>query len=142
MGKTSKVKGDRGEAELARLLRPFFPDAYRSSGAQRRKTGSYGKKPPDLEALPFWPEVQRAKKGGVRIRSKLEQAQRETDGRLPIAFTREDRDVWVVSMTLDAFLVLLAPRIEGVGWLWPTAGDAARWVADFVSGAHRADSEQ
>jgi hypothetical protein len=74
----------------------------RRGAAQSRR----GTDAADLEGLPWWIECKRQKQ--PNIRAALRQAVADTDGRVPVAMTRADRDRWVVSMRVE----------DWPGWAW------------------------
>jgi hypothetical protein len=67
----------------------------------------------DVENTPFWVECKRGRR--TRIVPALEQARRDTDGRPPVAVTRNDHGEWVVSMYLKDwvhYITLLRDRLS------------------------------
>ena len=104
-GRSSQRKGRGGELELARLLQGYGYDV------QPGRAMSYGSCP-DLSGLPgIHIEVKRAEQ--LRLYSWLEQAERDAqrfgDG-LPAVFHRRNREPWLVTMPLTAWLALYGPN--------------------------------
>ena len=111
-GRKSKQKGKRGEREVATMLRAIFPEAKR--GIQSRGGGA---EIADVEIPAFHIEVKLQAK--PNIRAALRQAVAEAaPGKHPVAFTRADRDDWVVSMRGEDWLEL-------VGQWWAETGGRA-----------------
>ena len=100
-GRANRRKGASWEREVARLLRLIWPDAKR--GLQTR---GGTKEVPDVEGTPFYLELKR----GVRcnIKAALEQAASSSDGRPPVAVTKEDAKRPIVSMYIEDWFNLLA----------------------------------
>lgn len=102
MGKSSQVKGRRGEIELAALLQQHGYDVRPGTAL------SYGTEP-DLVGLPMIHcEVKRCEK--LRLSEWLKQAQQDSEkfGGLPSVFFRKSREGWNVVMPLTAWLELYA----------------------------------
>ena len=98
MGSSQRNKGKRGEREVATIFRLKGYTTHR--GWQTRS----GQTECDVEGTPWWIEVKRGKK--VNIRAAMRQAKDDTDGRPPIVVWRDDREPWMVSLTLEQFLAL------------------------------------
>jgi hypothetical protein len=105
MGKMERDKGARFEREVAVDLRPIFPRARR--GYQRFT----GQDEPDVaEVPPFWIECRHRKKVSALTVLKLAEksiADRGAKGKMPVAVTKVDRDVAMVSMRLDDWLEVI-----------------------------------
>lgn len=103
-GKFSRDKGARGEQGVVQLFRAAGFDAKRGVGQSQS-----GRNTPDVivEKLPWlWVESKLGKK--PNIRSAFEQAKTACrEGNIPIAVTRDDRKVALVSMEIPAFLFFL-----------------------------------
>ncbi|MCD8220905.1 MAG: hypothetical protein LUD07_01700 [Clostridiales bacterium] len=99
MGKTSQVKGRRGEIELAGILRDYgYP-------VQPGRAVSFGAVP-DLVGLPgIHCEVKRVER--LSVPAAMEQATRDAekfqDG-VPVVFHRRNREKWFCTMRLDDWL--------------------------------------
>ena len=92
-GKSSRDKGTRGEREVAQRLRIAGFDARR--GFQSRA----GTDECDVEGLPYWCEVKRGRR--VNLSGALRQSQQDTDGRPPVVIWRDDREPWMVLISLE-----------------------------------------
>lgn len=105
MGKSSQVKGRRGEIELAGLLREHGYDVRPGEAV------SYGSEPDLVGLKNIHIEVKRRE--NVNLSAALEQAQKDAarfgDG-LPAVFHRANRKPWTVSMPLGAWLELYKGR--------------------------------
>lgn len=101
MGKSSQIKGKRGEEELAGILCDYgYP-------VKRGASQNYGTEP-DLSGLPgIHVEVKRTQQ--LRLHDALEQAKRDAakfrDG-LPTVFFRRNREKWQVCMYLEDWMQL------------------------------------
>ncbi len=100
-GKKSQAKGRAAELELARILQDYGYDV------QPGQALNYGKEP-DLSGLPgIHIECKRAEQ--LRLQEWMEQARHDAakfgDG-LPAVFHRRNRQPWLVTMPLDAFMQL------------------------------------
>lgn len=104
MGKSQRRKGACGELEAAAELRDLWPTAKRAA-MQARGAASDGC---DVEGTPFHIEVKRGK--APPIGPAMAQAKRDTNGRVPLVMTRKDHDEWLVTMRLEDWKRLLAPR--------------------------------
>ena len=100
MGKAERRKGHDFERKIARRFRELFPESKR--GFQTR--GGTAEEP-DVIAGPFAIECKHGKR--PNIRAAYEQA-RSAPGVWPIAITRKDRDVVLVTMGFDDFFDLIA----------------------------------
>lgn len=110
MGKASRGKGKRGEREVAARLRALFPDARR--GIQSRGGGSEAA---DV-VVPFV-HVEVKLGAGPNIRAALTQAVADAKpGLWPVAYTRRDREDWIVTMRAEDFEELLG------AWLVESGG--------------------
>lgn len=103
MGKASRTKGAGFERSIAAALRLVFPDAYR--GLQSRDAREC-----DVEGTPFRIEC-KAYKAYPNILKALQQADEDGrehgDTRIPIAITKKDRTVPIVSMTVPDFIKMI-----------------------------------
>jgi hypothetical protein len=81
------------------MLRLVFPEARR--GSQFKERG----KQADVEGTPFWIECKK-RKGYPGVLAALAQSEADTDGRLPIAITMQDRTAPIVSLYLRDFVAL------------------------------------
>lgn len=97
-GKTSRRKGKAGEREVAKILRPLWPDVKR--GWQSRS----GEDAPDVDGSPYWVEVKRTER--ENIRSAYNQGMEATDGRPVLVFSRRSRTPWLVTMDVETFKAL------------------------------------
>lgn len=98
-GKGRRLKGGAGQREVAALLSELYPEAH--SGYWQHNGGD---KCADVEGTPYFIEV---KRGDQTPQSALKQAKTNTDGRTPIAFTRQDHEKWLVTMEAKDWLSLL-----------------------------------
>lgn len=98
-GLRSKRKGKAGELEVARLLRPLYPEVGRNGHEQSAEGGV------DLRGVPWRVEVKRQKR--PNLRAALRQAEESTGRGAPVAFTRADRDEWVVTMRAEDWVELV-----------------------------------
>lgn len=97
-GKSSQVKGAKGERELAHILR----DVY----GYEVKRGSVFQEQSDMVGLPgIHPEVKRVEK--LNVQAAMEQAKAEAvkrgDG-IPTVFHRRNRTEWLVTMRLEDWI--------------------------------------
>ena len=128
MGKHSRMKGARGEREVAELLRPLFPQAKRGVGQTQA-----GNTCADVEGTDFWLEVKRTEREAPR--KALRQAIEATDGRPPVVFTRPNNGEWMVCMLAEDWMTLVdearsAPALN-LTWIGPTV--------PFAPGVHPSD---
>ena len=101
-GKTSRNKGKRGEREVVNLFKQHGIEARRGDSQSR------GAREADVELDElgkYWIEVKLGKQ--PRIRAAIPHAERDSDGRTPIVFWRDDRKDWRVDMGVGAFFELL-----------------------------------
>ncbi len=97
MGLKSRNKGKRGELEACNVLRALFPDVRRK--AMQSRGGSEGA---DLENTDHY-HVE-VGIGGVNPRRKFEQACADAElTATPLALTRSDRGVWLVTISAYDF---------------------------------------
>lgn len=106
-GAMSRRKGKAGELEVAQLIRATIPDVDAQRSFHQNRSGEEA---PDVIAgdLPLWLEVKRQKR--PNIMAAIEQAVRERGDR-PVwaaAFTRANRGEWLVTMTAEDWLDLIA----------------------------------
>ncbi len=98
-GKASRLKGHNFERAVAILLRPLWAEAKR--GYQSR----FGTKAaPDVDHTPFYIECKAEK--STNPKKALEQAREGSDGRPPLAITRDTSGPILVTMDLELFLHL------------------------------------
>lgn len=97
MGLFSRMKGKRGERQIAELLRPVFGADVRR-GWQSRS----GKDACDIEGTPYFIEVKVGKCPNPR--AALKQAIEATDGRTPLVIVKDDRCEPFVVMRLSDWL--------------------------------------
>lgn len=99
-GNYSQKKGQRVEREIAESLKELFPEAQRGLGQARS-----GGESADIEGTPFWIQV----KANGRLKDALLQAERDTDGRPPLAIVHEDydRESPFVALRLVSLLALI-----------------------------------
>lgn len=96
----SKAKGNRGERELAGILRGHGYDAHRND--QMYKGGMEN---PDVSLPGIHIEVKRTER--LSLYDALAQAQRDANGKaLPAVMHRKNHAPWVVIMTLDDWINL------------------------------------
>ena len=113
-GRRSRQKGKRGERQVVHLFRDAGYNARRGDSQSR------GAREADVEDTGFWIEVKIGKR--PLIRRAIEQAQRDTDGRPPIVFWRDDRGPWRVDMGADTLLTILdtcGPKAPYVSYRLP-----------------------
>lgn len=120
-GRSSRRKGANGEREVAHALEEIYPNARRGLQYQSYMVGREREQDRiraedkgidvkvtrrvrecDVENTPFWVECKRGKK--TRIIPALEQARRDSDGRAPMAVTRNDQGEWTVTMYLKDWI--------------------------------------
>lgn len=94
----SKRKGNRGECELAALLRDYGYTARRG----QQYCGTSGDA--DVVGLPgIHIEVKRVER--LNIHNAMAQSVRDArEGETPVVFHRRNRTPWLVTMTLDDFI--------------------------------------
>jgi len=96
-GKSSRTKGHDFERLISNTLKALWPGAKR--GLQ---TQSSPLKPPDVDGTPFYIECKKGKR--TNIKAALAQATLNTDGRPPVAITRDDRKDILVTLKLKDFI--------------------------------------
>jgi hypothetical protein len=102
MGKASRVKGRAYEQDVARKLRPIYPEARRGLQFQDGSTA------PDVIAGPWHIECKK-RKARPNPLAALEQAERDCDPkRVPVAVCKQDRARATVTMRFDDWLELVA----------------------------------
>lgn len=104
MGKASREKGKRGERELAGILREYGYDARRG----QQYAGANGDA--DVVGLPGihieCKRVERLDLDGAMAQSRHD----ALPGEIPAVFHRKDRSPWLVTMTLEHFMLLYGDR--------------------------------
>ena len=95
-----RKKGHSFEREVAALFRDLYPEARRGLGQPRG-----GKEAPDVDGTKFWVECKVGKR--PNLPAALNQAVKDTDGRIPIAVCRVDRNPATVTLLLNDFLGLI-----------------------------------
>ena len=101
MGRSSQRKGAGGERELAKLLKGYGCDVRRGGAL------SVGREP-DLVGLPgIHVEVKRAERLNLpeAVKQSRQDSDRFNDG-LPAVFHRRNRGEWLVTMPLDAWMII------------------------------------
>lgn len=99
LGRKSRRKGQNFERLIANELKQLWPEAKR--GLQSR---GGTKEVPDIENTPFYFEL---KHGNTTYPKKaLEQAREASDGRTPIAITRDTNGPILVTMDFEEFMSL------------------------------------
>ena len=112
MGKSSRDKGKRGQAEVVALLRGLQLWDNLRQGYQYR-----GAEQADVEGSPFWVEVKLEKKW-PSIVGAIRQGMRDTDGRPIAVFTRktarpgQPKEPWLVTMLFEDWETLCAAAFE------------------------------
>jgi hypothetical protein len=99
-GKLARRKGAQAERDLAKQFAAVMPGAAVRRGVQSRLGGDAA----DIECPHLWIESKHGKAPSPR--AALEQAERDTDGRTPIAVIRYDGQAPFVCIRLDQFLPL------------------------------------
>ena len=104
-GRASREKGKRGEREVSRILRTWFPE--HSESIHRGWQARDGADAADVEGLPgLWVEVKRMAK--CNLRAALKQAQADAPlSRIPIAVTRDDGGPWLATLELEQLCELI-----------------------------------
>ena len=92
-GRRSRDKGKRGEREVVQAMRIAGFDARRCFQSRA------GTDECDVEGLPYWCEVKRGRR--VNLRGAIAQSKEDTDGRPWLVVWRDDRDEWMVTMSLE-----------------------------------------
>ena len=98
-GKASRRKGHDFERFTVRVLKALWPGAKRGLQTQASST-----KPPDVDGTPYYIECKKGKRTSPK--AALAQATLYTDGRPPLAVTRDDNKEILVTMLLKDFLDL------------------------------------
>ena len=100
MAINSRNKGQRGELEIASILRAYGYDARRS----QQYCGINGDA--DVVGLPnVHLEVKRVER--LNIENAMSQSRSDAkDGELPVVVHRKNRSKWLVTMDLDRFMEL------------------------------------
>lgn len=105
----SKTKGDRGEREVADLLRAVFPEARRRVNGEESQDDLPGR---DVQGVPGYCVQVRVYAKDARISQKLAESVRAALGNeIPILLTRKSSKIakgepWIVSMHAEGFLML------------------------------------
>ncbi len=105
LGKRSQAKGRAGELELCRILQGY---GYQVEPGQAQ---SYGAEP-DIKGLPgIHCEVKRVEQLRLHewIAQAVADAEKFNDG-LPTIFHRKNRQPWLVTMPLTAWIALYDPK--------------------------------
>lgn len=110
-GLRSRNKGKVGEREVATLIREYFPDIPVERSWQVR--GGEGRPDVVAQGLGLHIEVKRGRL--PNIRAAYRQACRDSAGStlIPVAVTRADRDVWLVTLEFEDFLSMLQDARKG-----------------------------
>jgi len=90
----SRNKGAAGERELIEYLQAQLPKLTLKRSTQAAGGTTYA----DIEGSPWWIECKRQVR--PNIRAALQQASEASDGRVPVACTRADRDCWLLTIEL------------------------------------------
>lgn len=93
-GRRSRTKGHAFERLIARRF-----------GTKRGLGQARGAEVCDVEGTRFWLECKRMKR--CNIQAAYAQALGDTDGRPPVAITKDDRGPVLVTLSLDHFMELL-----------------------------------
>lgn len=106
----SKVKGTRGENELVSLLQQYGHRAWRNDQIYKG-----GKNNPDVEAeiigIKVHFEVKRVEK--LNVSAAVAQAERDkADDHFPAVAHRRNREPWLLTVPLEAFLKLLNESVQ------------------------------
>ena len=99
-GRASRTKGQRGEREIVAFMARLGYTTAR--GWQSRQ----GHAQCDVEGTEWWIEVKRGKK--VNVRAAMRQALGDRDTRRPLVVWRDDREPWMVSLSLEDAVRLFA----------------------------------
>jgi hypothetical protein len=100
MGKRSTRKGKDAERTIARAFRDAGIDAHRN--IQTR-----GPDDSDVPALCFWNEVKDRKLVSCRT-TWLNASDESPDDKIPVAITHQPREPWLVTVSLEDWLAILA----------------------------------
>lgn len=99
MAINGREKGAKGERELAKVLREY---GYTEAKRGQQFCGINGNADV-IDALPnIHIECKRAER--LNIHEAMEQAKRDTKGKLPAVFHRKNRSKWLVTMELPDFM--------------------------------------
>ena len=99
MAINGRQKGAKGERELAGVLREY---GYTEAKRGQQFCGINGNAD-IVDALPdIHIECKRVEK--LNIYNAMEQAKRDTKGKLPAVFHRKNREKWLVTMELSDFM--------------------------------------
>lgn len=99
MGKMQRTKGATGEREVANLFKKHGYEAHRSAMQQSQKNTASADVTVECEPR-LWIEVKRGAQ--TRPMKALDQAIEACGEKIPVAFTRDDRDTWQVWMNTIA----------------------------------------
>lgn len=104
MGASQRLKGHNWEREVAKMLRPIFPEARRGLGQARD-----GSDVPDVDKTPFWCECKNGKRPniGAAMEQALEASLKAGDTRPALVVTKRDHCAPMATMPLSDFLDLL-----------------------------------
>lgn len=106
MGKMSRDKGKRGEAEVAHLLKSYGYEAKR--GCQYHG----GPDSPDVTGIDgLHIEVKRVER--LDLDAAMEQSIRDAGEDMPVVMHRRSRKPWKVTLLLDDFMRLWGDREHG-----------------------------
>lgn len=112
----SKAKGDRGEREVADLLRAVFPDARRRVNGEESQDDLPGR---DVQGVPGYCVQVRVYAKDARVTQKLGEAVSSAlVGEIPVVFTKKISKIatgepWLVSMRARDFVRLLQ-KVNGL----------------------------
>ena len=132
MGKSERLKGHNFERQVVHALRWIF---HRCARGFQTRGGT--NEEPDITNTPFYLEI-KASKRNPSVAGALEQAEAATDGRMPVAICKKDREEPVVGMRMNHWLYMLehgilnpngCPRCQHKG----TIPD--KWK-DYIDGSH------
>lgn len=99
MAINSRQKGAKGERELAKVLREY---GYAEAKRGQQFSGINGNADV-IDALPdIHIECKRVEK--LNLYGAMEQAERDTKGKMPAVFHRKNRSEWLVTMKLSDFM--------------------------------------
>lgn len=108
-GRAARTKGHGFERKVASLFRWIYDRRVHEDEESTVKRGFQTRggtaEAPDIEGLPFYPELKK-QKSWPSIPGALKQAADGTDGRIPISITAKDREEPIVGMYLKHFLWL------------------------------------
>lgn len=103
MGASQRLKGHNWEREVAKMLRPIFPEARR--GLDQTREGD----DPDVDKTPFWVECKSGKRPniGAAMEQALEASLKSGDTRPALVVSKRDHCTPMATMLLSDFLDLL-----------------------------------